>query len=280
MRKSVWGSSRPQAGGSRTIQRSLRKLPGKSSGWFRKGQRDKINDMVEAYNTLEMNFVGNKKSVQGYQTLIGELDKIWQAAHKWKLSVMKKAPDKAATIQNWIDQQVEADRNLKVTGIEEIKQAAALEDAWNGAKFNPAYATPEFTTDGNAGLKWLATPEIAPVYKYHIIKNQFDGLTLNAYEELIQYKQSPSAAEALRIYRKYEMSTSNKLNITGEGAGGIEGIERARATIEALEQNPQNPPQDFGAIEGSIRNVLNEIMISFRMTPQYKKITTPPPLAT
>lgn len=276
MRQSVWGTSKPRSGGASVIQRSLRKIQGKSSGWFRKGRRDKLNIMVEAYNTLEMQYVGSKKSVQGYQTLIVELDKIWQAANQWKLDVLKKDPEKAAEIQDWMDKQVVADRDLKVTGIEEIKQAAALEDAWKGARYNPAYATPEFTTEGNAGLKWLATPEIAPIYKYHVIKNQFDGPTLNAYEELMQYKQNRTAAEALRIYKKYDMATSSKLNITGEGAGGLTGVAQARATIEALEQNPSNPPEDFGSIEGSIKNVLNEIMISFRTTPQYKKVTTAP----
>ncbi len=276
MRQSAWNTIRPQNGAGSTIQRSLRKITGKSSGWFRKGRRDKLNIMVEAYNTLEMKYVGSKKSAQGYQILIGELDKIWQAANEWKLDVLKKDPEKAVEIQDWMDKQVVADRDLKVSGIEEIQQAAALEDAWKGARYNPAYATAEFTSNGDAGLKWLATPEIAPVYKYHVIKNQFDGATLNAYEELVQYKQNRTAAEALRIYNKYDMATSSKLNITGEGSGGLTGVAQARATIEALQQDPSNPPQDFGSIEGSIKNVLNEIMISFRSTPQYKKITTAP----
>jgi hypothetical protein len=225
-----------------------------------------------------MNSVGSKKSVASYQNLIAKLDEIWQAANQWKLAVLKKTPDKAGEIQTWLDKQVLPERSLKETGIEEIKQAAALEDSWKGAKYSAAYATSAFTTAGDAGLNWLATPEIAGVYKYHIIKNQFDGATLNAYEDLMQYKQNRTAAEALRIYHKYEMSTSNKLNITGEGAGGLDGIERARASIEGLRQDPSNPPADFGAIEKSIVNVLCEIMISFRETAQYKKITTPPAL--
>jgi hypothetical protein len=280
MRQSVWGSARSASGktGAAVIQRTLKKLPGKSSGWFRKGRRDKLNNLVEAYNVLEMNSVGSKKSVASYQNLIAKLDEIWQAANQWKLAVLKKTPDKAGEIQTWLDKQVLPERSLKETGIEEIKQAAALEDSWKGAKYNAAYATSAFTTAGDAGLNWLATPEIAGVYKYHIIKNQFDGATLNAYEDLMQYKQNRTAAEALRIYHKYEMSTSNKLNITGEGAGGLDGIERARASIEGLRQDPSNPPADFGAIEKSIVNVLCEIMISFRETAQYKKITTPPAL--
>jgi hypothetical protein len=278
MRQSAWGSSRSSSGmtGAAVVQRTLKKLPGKSSGWFRKGRRDKLNNLVEAYNVLEMNSVGSKKSVASYQNLIAKLDEIWQTAHQWKLAVLKKTPDKAGEIQTWLDKQLLPERSLKETGIEEIKQAAALEDSWKGAKYNAAFATPAFTTAGDAGLKWLATPEIAGVYKYHIIKNQFDGATLNAYEDLMQYKQNRTAAEALRIYHKYEMNTSNKLNITGEGAGGLDGIERARASIEGLRQDPSNPPADFGAIEKSIVNVICEIMISFRETAQYKKITTPP----
>jgi hypothetical protein len=273
MRQSVWRTGNSS---STSIQRTLKKLPGKSSGWFRKGRRDKLNSLVEAYNSLEMATIGSKKTVAGYQNLLTSLNEIWKAAHDWKLATLKKTPEKAGEIQAWIDKQVLPEISLKENGIEEIKQAAALEDSWKGAKYNAAYAGPAYTTSPNAGLNWLAAPEIAGVYKYHIIKNQFDGATLNAYEDLMQYKQNKTAGEALRIYRKYQMNTSNQLNITGEGAGGLEGIGRARAAIEALEQNPQNPPDGFGAIETSIQNVLNEIMISFKDTEPYKKITTPP----
>ena len=50
--------SASESAGDQTIQRQIKKLSGASSGWFRKGHRDKINEMVDAYNIMETKLSG------------------------------------------------------------------------------------------------------------------------------------------------------------------------------------------------------------------------------
>jgi hypothetical protein len=259
-----------------TIQRAIKPLPGASSGWFRKGRRDKINAMVEAYNTLEIQSSGSKRTVESYQKLLPEIQKIWQAAHEWQLDVRAKHPDKAEEIGDWMKKEVEREEDAKKGQIGELQQALALKAASDGAAYNVAYTTAEYT-GATAGARWLATPALAAIYKYFLIQVQFEASTLYAYEDVTAYRQNPSRGEALRIYDKYDMGTASQLNITGEGAGGEEAVNAVRAQIQTLRNNPNAAaPANFGAIEKSLINVINELFIAFRSTTPYKKVTTPP----
>jgi hypothetical protein len=264
------------------IQRAITRLPGASSGFFRKGRRDKINIMVDAYNALEIGASGSKRSVAGYQALLPEIRKIWQAAREWQVDVMKSSPAKAATIGEWMTSQVEREEDAKNAQIGELQEAAALKAASDGASYNVAYTTPQFTTkEGGAGVNWLATPALRPIYEYFMIQVQFENATLKAYQDVTRYKQNPSRDEALRIYHKYDMGTASQLNITGEGVtGSFEAINTKRRQMEALEADPTAAaPANFGAIEESLIHVVNELFIAFRTTTPFKKVTTPPAAA-
>ena len=269
----------PSSESGKPIQREITKLPGKSSGVFGKGRRDKINVMVQAYNKLEMGAVGPKATIANIQKLLPEIQKIWQAAREWQVDTMKKNPEKAATIAAWITSEVEREEDAKKASIGELQEAASLKAASDGAAYNVAYTTPEFTIPINgAGVKWLQTPTLAPIYRYFIIALQHDGATLSAYEDMARYKANPTKAEALRIYDKYEMAASNQLNIAGEGAGGIDAVNATRAQINALRAGPNAPvPANFGAIEKSVTYVINELFTTFRDTTPFKKVTTAPP---
>jgi hypothetical protein len=263
----------------KTIQRIIKPLEGASSGWFKKGRRDKINEMVNAYNDLEISMGGSKRSAESYESLLPEIQKIWQAAKAWQLDVMKSSPEKAAEISVWITNQVEREEDAKKASIGELKDAALLKSASDGASYNALYTTPQFTEKGEgAGIRWLQTLALKPIYRYFIIQVQYDGPTLYAYDDVINYRQNPSREEAIRIYNKYDMGTTSQLNISGEGAGGVEGMRAIRSQITALEADPTAPvPQDFGPIETSLVKVINELFISFKTTKPYQKVTTPPP---
>jgi hypothetical protein len=260
------------------IQRRIEPIAGKSSGWFRQGRRDKLNAKVAVYNQMENRFAGTNRNVQSFQLLVAKAEEILRDANAWRQAVARSKPEKAQEILTWIETKVQPELEMKRAALNDLQQAVAMKDAWDNPTYNPLYTTDEYTKAGNAGIRWLSTPDLAPVYKYHIIKNQFEGITLNAYEDIVRYKQNPSRAEALRVYDKYRMGTADDLNITGEGAGGIESINKFREKIEALRRNDNGAvvPAGFGAIETSIVNVLNEIFISFRLTEPYKTITTPP----
>ncbi len=258
-----------------TIQRQIAPLEGKSSGFF-KGRRDKINDMVNAYNLLEKQ-ASSKGLSENHKALLPHIQKIWLAARAWYVDVVKSNPEKAKAIDNWMKTQVEREEDVKVALIGKLHDAETLKAAWDGAAYNQAYTTDEFTTASTAGEKWLKTPALAPIYKYFIIEVQHDSVTLDAYEDLKRYRANPSRSEAIRIYKKYNMATADQLNITGEGVGGTQAINLVRQQMEALESNPNSAlPANFGAIESSIETVINEIFISFRNSQPYKRITTAP----
>jgi hypothetical protein len=261
------------------IQRQIEPIEGESSGWFRKGRRDKINIMVEAYNSLEMSLSGAKRTAASYQTLLPEIRKIWQAAREWQMDVMKKNPAKAAEIGLWMTSEVEREEDAKNAQINELQEAAGLKAASDGAAYNALYATAEYTTSTLAGAKWLSTPAIAPIYRYFLIQIQYEGVALKAYEAVMAYRQNPSKAEGLRIYHEFEMNKADKLNITGEGpkVGGVEAIAGVRRQFEAMEADAAAPvPAHFGPIETSLFNIMNEMFIAFRTTEPYKKVITPP----
>ncbi|MBA3875056.1 MAG: hypothetical protein H0X30_38515 [Anaerolineae bacterium] len=264
---------------NKTIQRIIKPLEGASSGWFKKGRRDKINEMVNAYNDLEISMGGSKRSAENYESLLPEIQKIWQAAKAWQLDVMKSSPEKGAEISVWITNQVEREEDAKKASIGELKDAALLKSASDGASYNALYTTPQFTEKAQgAGINWLQTPALKPIYRYFMIQVQFDGPTLYAYDDVINYKQNPNREEAIRIYNKYDMGTTSQLNISGEGAGGVDGMRAIRSQFAALEGNPVAPvPPDFGFIEASLVKVINELFISFKTTKPYQKVTTPPP---
>lgn len=266
--------------GGLTIQRAIKPLPGKSSGWFRKGHRDKINELVEAYNEREKTQAsGSKKSVEAYQALLPDIQKIWQDANAWYLDTMKGSPEKAAEIRAWMTNEVEREEDAKRVSIGELQQAAALKAAYDGASYNAEYATPDFTTGKDVGLRWLNTPAIAPIYEYHIIKTQHEGITLNAYRDIQQYKRNRSRVAALDVFDKYKMGAAGDLNITGEGiVNGALRVAEFRALIAALRADANAAaPEDFGPIEVSLEKVLNELFVSFRTTAAYRKVITPPP---
>jgi hypothetical protein len=98
MRQSVRGSTKPRAGKAAVIQRLFHNVPGKSSGWFRKGRRDQVKAMVDAYLDLEKATIA-QKTVEKYQMLLTELEKIFQVARAWKLDVLRK-PEKRLKSRN------------------------------------------------------------------------------------------------------------------------------------------------------------------------------------
>ena len=260
-----------------TIQRAIKKLSGKSSGWFRKGQRDKINILVDAYNAREITLSGSKRSAESYTALLPDIQKIWQAAQEWYLDTMKSNAEKAQEIRAWMVAEVEHEEDAKRAQIGELQEAAALKAAFDGAAYNPLYATPDFTSSVGAAVQWLATPALAPIYRYFLIQVQFEAAALYAYEEVTKYRLNPSRTEALRIYDRFHMDAAGDLNITGEGVGGIEAIERFRAQIATLRGSPDAAvPADFGSVEKSLINVVNEMFIAFRSSTPYKKVTTAP----
>jgi hypothetical protein len=259
------------------IQRQIEPIGGKSSGWFRKGRRDNLNAKVAAYNTLEARLTGPKRNtVQSAQLLHSKVEEILRDAERWCQSVTK-TPDKEQEIRSWIQSQVVPERDAKQNALSALQEATRLENAWKNPIYNPLYTSSEYK-GSNGGIVWLSTPELAPIYKYYVIKVQFDAPTVNAYEDIQNYKKNPSRDEALRVFDKYNMSTSSDLNITGEGVGGIAAINAVRTEIEKLRSNAPDAvvPRDFGAIEMSVVNVLNEIFGAFTSTEQFKKVTTPP----
>lgn len=259
------------------VQRAIAVIPGKSSGWFRKGRRDKINALVVAYNTLEVETAKAKSTSVGVQKLLTAIQKILTDAKLWLGAVIKATPEKAASIADWIVEEVEREETAKRGQLGEVQASEALDAAWNGASYNVLYTSPQFTSSISAGTNWLATPALAPIYEYHIIKNQLEASTLNAYKDIKKYCLNPSRDEALRIYHKYQMQRADVLNITGEGAGGTTAINLVRNAINTLEVDPTGaPPLDFGAIGTSVENVINELFVSFTSTEAYQKVTTAP----
>jgi len=270
-------SAKPAVG--MTIQRAIKRLPGKSSGWFRKGHRDKINELVDAYNMREISLAGSKRTIEGYRSLLPDIQKIWQAANAWHLDVMKGSPEKAQAIRDWMAEEVEREEEAKNAQLGELAEAQSLKAASDGAAFNALYATPDFTTASTAAVRWLNTPAIAPIYRYFLIQVQYEAPSLYAYEDIKKYGLNPTRAEAIRIYDKYDMGTAKQLNITGEGpkVGGIAAINAFREQITALKADDSAaPPANFGPVETSVTNVINEMFIAFRMSAPYKKVTTPP----
>ncbi len=262
-----------------TIQRAIKKLPGKSSGWFRKGQRDKINELVDAYNIREITLSGSKRTAASYTELLPDIQKIWQASQAWYLDTMKSSAEKAQEIRAWMVAEVEREEDAKQAQIGELQEAASLKAAADGASYNALYATPDFTTATDAAVRWLATPALAPIYRYFLIQVQFEAAALYAYEEVTKYKLNPTRAEALRIYDRFHMDAAGDLNITGEGpkVGGIAAIEQFRAEFATLRGDTNAaPPATFGPVETSVSNVIKEMFIAFRSYAAYRKVTTPP----
>lgn len=223
--------------------------------------------------------MGAKRTAASYQTLLPDIRQIWQAAREWQLEVISKNPDKAAEIGLWMKNHVEREEDAKAAQISELNEAAGLKAASDGAAYNPLFATAEFTSSTEAGTKWLSTPEIAAIYRYFLIQIQYEGITLKAYDAVKAYSANPTRAEGVRIYHEFKMEDANVLNITGEGylVGGKVAVDAHRRKFEAMEASAAAPvPADFGPIERSLINIINELFIAFRETQPYKKATTPP----
>lgn len=250
------------------IQRRIKPIEGTSSGWFRKGRRDKLNVMVGAYNIKENN---SPKTIVAMQALQAEIQKIRTVAESWRNSVQSSSPQKALEITNWIENELNREEAAKGAAIGK----ASLEDAWENTGFDARFTSPKYTdSGGNAGITWLNTPELANVYKYYVINKQFDAPTVNAYEDMREYAKNPSKAEALRIYEAYSLKDTSLLNITGEGVGGTSAINAVRQQITALKNDENAPiPANFGAIQTSNINVLNEIFSAFSNSDTFKRIT-------
>ncbi len=111
---------------SQVAQRKLKGFEGKSSGFFKKGQRDKLNEIIKAYNdtniaNLTENGDENKEMIhEGAQTGMNALYHIQQFATKWLESITKKE-EKQEEIKNWyktefLNEFTRVDKKLKETG--------------------------------------------------------------------------------------------------------------------------------------------------------------------
>lgn len=253
---------------SATIQRRINPIAGQSSGWFRKGRRDKLNVMVGAYNIQENK---SANTIPANQALQAEVQKIRKYAEDWKASVQSKSPEKGEEIATWIKTELDREETAKGAAIGQ----ASLDDAWKNTGYDERFSTPKYTEA--AAMTWLNTPELANVYRYYVINKQFDAATMNAYDDMQAYAKNPTRDEAIRIYNAYSLKDASTLNITGEGVGGIGAINAVRSQFSALINNPDAPvPPDFGAIQRSNVNVLSEIFTAFSNSDEFKRITTKP----
>jgi hypothetical protein len=273
----AFASYTPQNGVA--VQRRINKLPGKSSGFFRKGHRDNINALVDTYNTAEAKLADAKPTLASVRALIPEIQKIWNDANAWHIDVMKKSPEKAAAIRQWMTSEVEREEDTKRVQVGELEAAAALKAASDGASYDVRYTGREFVDyTAGAGVRWLQTPALALIYKYFMIQ-QLEETTVNAFDDLAKYRLSPSREEALRLFKKYQMESTALLNISGEGLGGRGGdlIRTFRATIAHLESHPDDPvPPNFGPVEQSVHHVINMMFTTFANTEPFRKVTRPP----
>jgi len=245
-----------------TLQRRVKPMEGTSSGWFRKGRRDKLNLMVAEYNLKEMK---SSNTTSDNQSLLNDLQKINQYAMEWQKSV-KNDEDKAKSIKNWRSDELAPEIQMRgalitlASPMDDTAMKAASKNTQHDKRFSPEqYAIPAI---------WLQEPNLINVFR-DFARKEFSLENIDAFMEMSAYRYSPSRDEALRIYDKYEMASSNgDLNINRKAP--------ILQQLALLKTDPKAPvPTDFEEIKKQLWTNIGDTFSRFKFTEPYERISNP-----